>query len=479
MDTRSITVTLLLLSCGVSLAAEPPRRPNILLFLTDDESALERSAYGWSNLPTPHFDRVEKEGVLFTNAFTSSPSCAPSRASILTGRNFWELKQGAFIQAYIPKEYPVFTRILEDNGYQLGYTGKQRGPGSHADGIPGDSLGRKYQRIEVPNPPACVRATDYAANFQQFLADRDSEKPFFFWAGVTEPHEPSCEENTTLLEEQFGMPLDAVQLPPFAEDTPPKRRRRGGFLYEICYADTHLGRMLEILEANGELANTIVIVTSDNGTAMLVDGEHRGKASPYDYGVHEPLAIMWPAAVPAGRTVTDFINFADFAPTLLEAAGIDPPSSMTGRSFLLQLTTTASGRIDNSRDFIVTGLEWHGEFDPVSRSSRTIRNDRYAYIRRYDNVNADGELLDDEAAVRPARVEFYDLQNDMWQQNNLADDPAFASDREQLAKQLDEVGRRTGDPRVTGDMALFQKTRQYVQKRKRMGYANAKNIPFE
>ena len=77
---------------GLSLAADVSRdQPNIVIFLTDDESWQERSGYGWSNLPTPHFDRVAREGVLFTNGFASAPSCAPSLAALLTGRNFWEL----------------------------------------------------------------------------------------------------------------------------------------------------------------------------------------------------------------------------------------------------------------------------------------------------------------------------------------------------------------------------------------------------
>ncbi len=114
---------------STSRSVTSPARPNILFFLTDDESWLERSAYGWSKLPTPAFDRVAREGVLFTNGFTSAPSCAPSRACVLTGHHFWELEQGAFIQAFIPKKYPIVTRILARHGYQVGRTGKGWGRG--------------------------------------------------------------------------------------------------------------------------------------------------------------------------------------------------------------------------------------------------------------------------------------------------------------------------------------------------------------
>ena len=113
-------LTLLLILCVhhasvlQSHAAEgKPARPNVLTFLTDDESWLERSAYGWSKIPTPNFDRVAKPGVLFTHGYTSAPSCAPSRAALLTGRNFWELEQRAFIQAWLPSKFPVLPDMLE------------------------------------------------------------------------------------------------------------------------------------------------------------------------------------------------------------------------------------------------------------------------------------------------------------------------------------------------------------------------------
>lgn len=479
---RKSAIVVLLTMLGALCPAQASDKPNILFFITDDESWLERSAYGWSTLPTPHFDRVAREGVLFTNAFTSAPSCAPSRASVLTGHNFWELRQGAFIQAFIPRDIPIFPKILADNGYKLGCTGKRWGPGSHPSaGIPSDSLGTIYNHETIPNPPEQVRAIDYAANFARFLKGRKPGQPFFFWAGIIEPHEPSGQTNYLLLEKEFGVTLDQVSLPPFIEDTPENRKKRASFLYEICWADTHLGRMLKTLERIGELDNTLVVVTSDNGTAVPIavkDDGYRGKASPFDLGVHEPLAMMWPERIKAGRTVTDFVSFADFAPTFLEAAGLVPPASMSGRSLLPILQSKRSGRIDPQRDFIVTGLEWHGEFDPVSRSSRSIRDDHYAYVVRYSNVDDQGKPLTNEALIQPARIEFYDLKHDPWQQKDLADDPAFAQEQKRLAEKLRNVGMRTQDPRVTGEMDLFRQTRQYVQKRKRMGYTKTIGLPF-
>lgn len=461
--------------------AADPTPPNILFVITDDESAVERNAYRQSKLPTPAFDRVAKDGVLFANGFATAPSCAPARASVLTGRQFWELEQGAFIQAFIPRQVPTVSQILADHGYEVACTGKSWGPGSHPTlGISSTSLGRQVGGAMIADPPQGVTAGDYAGNFARFLQTRDAGKPFFFWAGVNEPHEPWGPDNHLRLEQEFGVTLDEVSLPPFVADTPENRRERASFLYEICLADRQLARMLASLEERGLEENTLVVVTADNGTYIRDgDGELRGKASPYDLGCHVPLAMMWPARVPAGRTVTDFVSFADFAPTFLGAAGIAVPAGMTGRSLLPILTSGKSGRVEPDRDWIITGLEWHGELDPASRSCRSIRDDRYASIVRYANVDGQGRPLDAAALVRPVKEEFYDLDKDPWQLHDLAGDPAVAVEQKRLANQLREEGSRGGDPRFTGEMALFVKTRAYVQKRKQIGYDKAVALPFD
>lgn len=475
---RYVLVVLAAFAAGIALPAAADDRPNILLFITDDESWIERSAYGWSDLPTPAFDRVANEGILFTNGFTSAPSCAPSRASILTGRNFWELRQGAFIQAFIPAGIPNFTRLLADAGYLVGKTDKGWGPGVFIDGSQDQLIGTPYNEVKVPNQTPALSVVDYTANFQEFLNDRSAHQPFFFWAGVTEPHDPFDPENYQRLEAEFGMSLADIPLPSFVEDTRENRIERANILYEIAYADLHLGRMLDVLEAQGELANTLVVVTSDNGTGFFDRNGLHGKASPYDSGVHVPLAMMWPAQVPAGRTVTDFISFRDFAPTFLDMARIDTPEGMSGYSLLPLLRSSGSGRFDPERSWIMTGLEWHGEFDPDSRSTRTIRNDRFSYILRFRNVDAHGAPLSNAELVIPYQREFYDLREDPWEQQNLVDDPRYAEQIKALDNQMRHYALETNDPRFTGEMDAFRRTRDYVQKRKRIGYEDTLDLPF-
>jgi uncharacterized sulfatase len=152
---------------------------------------------------------------------------------------------------------------------------------------------------------------------------------------------------------------------------------------------------------------------------------------------------------------------------------------MTGRSVLPILASGKSGRVEPERNFIITGLEWHGEFDPASRSCRSIRDDRYAYLVRYANVGTQGQPLETSALVKPVKEEFYDLEKDPWQLHDLAGDPSVAAEQERLANRIREEGARWGDPRFTADMDLFVKTRAYVQKRKKIGYSKTGAIPFD
>lgn len=451
----------------LSAAVPAARRPNVLLYLTDDESWLERSIYGWSQVPTPHFDRVAKEGVLFTHAYTSAPSCAPSRAALLTGRNFWELEQGAFIQAYLPSKFAVLPDLMEAGGYHAGFTGKGWGPGVLApSGRRRNPAGDAYNRIQREEKEPQISPIDYAANFEDFLERKPAGRPFWFWAGSTEPHGPYAEDNHSKLA-RYGIAPESVKVPRYLKDDEPTRRERANFAYELRHADEDLGRLLKILERRGELENTLVVVTSDNGTAIP-----RSKTNLYDWGVREPMAVMWPSRIKGGRVVDDFVNFRDFAPTVLEASGLRVPSAMSGRSFLDVLLSGKSGRVDAKRNWTASGLEWHGEFDPVSFAGRMIRDERYQYIVNYGTRPTEHPDESDRAKARP-REELYDYREDPWALNNQAGSAAHRPVLERLRAQLEDYQRRTRDPRVTGEMAIFERTRAEVQERKRQGYPGA------
>ncbi|RYD17978.1 MAG: hypothetical protein EOP88_24215 [Verrucomicrobiaceae bacterium] len=315
------------LAVGHCLAQE--KRPNILLFITDDESWLERSAYGWAKIPTPNFDRIAKRGALFNNAYTSAPSCAPSRAALLAGRNFWELEQGAFIQAWLPEKFPVFPHLLAAGGYHTGRIGKGWGPGVHpAGGHSPGVAGKIYNSAKLAKPEKAMTVIDYPENLEALLADRKDGQPFFCWMGVQEPHAPWAPGNHLKLKERYGLTPDQLPVPEFLDDNGKTRLTRANMLYEICRADEMLGEVLAVLEKKNELENTLIIVTSDNGTGCPLS-----KAGPYDWGTHVPFAVMWPGKIQPASRVSAFqepMKKSIIPTALLLAATLMPAYSESG-----------------------------------------------------------------------------------------------------------------------------------------------------
>lgn len=464
-----------------ALAGPEPtaRRPNILFFITDDQSWLDCGAYGNDRIRTPNFDRVARDGVRFNHCYVSSPSCTPSRAATLTGRNHWELGTGSLLHGALPKELPVYPDLLEAAGYAVGCTGKGWGPGDYAEsGRPRNPAGPIFNRLRVDPPlPKEFSPIDYAANVEAFLKQKQADQPFCLWVGTFEPHHPHNANNYRKLPYTDS----ELTVPAFLPPLPGVQRERANYFSEIEYADQQLGRILDHLEQTGELDNTLVIVTGDNGTPLP-----RAKSNLYDWGTRVPCAAMWRGQVEPGRVSDDFVSFIDFAPTFLQAAGLEAPQSMSGRSLVDVLTAKGSGIADPPREFVATGLEWHDNRYPM----RAIRTREHLYIRNYDSgprrpseidrqrdaerYVKDRETLGcgglmrfyvDQPEIHPywelcfgprPGEELYDCVADPDQFHNLAADPAQAATRDKLAARLDAYLQQTGDPRATGHPEILE-----------------------
>jgi uncharacterized sulfatase len=160
------------------------RRPNILFAITDDQSWLHTPFMGTPAVRAPAMERLAAEGVVFTHTFCSAPACAPSRAAILTGRNFWELEQAACHLSIFPSKFDVYPDILERAGYFVGYTFKGWSPGDWKDGgRPRNPAGEEFNARTLKPPYRDLAANDYAGNFRDFLARRPKGAPFCFWYG--------------------------------------------------------------------------------------------------------------------------------------------------------------------------------------------------------------------------------------------------------------------------------------------------------
>ena len=233
-----------------------PKKPNILLALADDMSWPHAGVYGCDWVQTPNLDRIAQKGTLFQQAFCPAPQCSPSRASLLTGRNIWQIEQAGVHDSHFPKKWPVYTRVLQDAGYHVGYTCKGWAPGNwEIDGWPHNPAGIEYNEMRHEPPEPCMSPIDYNANFEKFLADRKPEQPFCFWFGCKEPHRPyEAGEGT-----RVGKQEEEAVVPGYLPDDPIVRSDLLDYAREIEYYDECLGRMLEQIKAAGELDNTLVL----------------------------------------------------------------------------------------------------------------------------------------------------------------------------------------------------------------------------
>lgn len=461
-----------LLMTGSNASRAQNTKPNILFVIFDDWGWRDSGAYGSDWVMTPNFDRVAREGVLFKNAFTSNPKCSPCRASILTGRNSWQLEEAMSHNGIFPSKFAVFPYLLEKAGYTIGLTGKGWGPGDFkSTGFKRNPAGPSFDEFKTTPPTTGISRNDYARNFEAFLKQRPAGKPFSFWMGFTEPHR-AYERDSGV---RSGKRLQDAKVPAYFPDTEIVRGDLLDYALEVEYADSHIGRALKLLEENGELENTLIVVTSDHGMPFpFVKGQI------FEDGFHLPLAMRWGKTIKPGRVVEDFINVRDFAPTFLEVAGLKPHSQMTGRSLVKTLRSEKSGWIDPSQNVMLVGKERHdlGRPNDWGYPVRAIRTPEFLYVHNYfpdrwpagnpetDYPNCDGsptkELLkslggyyyDLSFGKRPPHALFR-LSDDSECVRNLAHDPFFNATVEKLRAQMLAMLREEKDPRALGDGVIF------------------------
>lgn len=461
-----------------TFAADAASRPNLLFVIFDDWGWQHAGAYGCDWVKTPNFDRVAREGVLFKNAFTSNPKCSPCRASILTGRNTWQLEEAVCHNGLFPAKFAVYPDLLEKAGYNVGLTGKGWGPGDFKTlaGRTRNPAGPSFDQAKLTPPATGIGKLDYPKNFESFLAQREQGKPFCFWMGFVEPHR-AYELNSGI---RLGKQLKSVKVPGYLPDNETVRGDLLDYAIEVEWADAQLGRTLAALEAAGELDNTVIVVTSDHGMPFP-----RVKGQIYEDSFHLPLAIRWGKGIKPCRVVEDFINVRDFAPTWLEIAGQPPHEQMTGRSFAGILKSEKSGWVEDRKVMLIS-KERHdlGRPNDWGYPVRAIRSTDFFYSHNYHPerwpacnpetgfgncddsptkswIVADQSRFYDLAFNFRPEEELYNIALDPECLNNLAKDPHYAETKRQLRGQLDAALVEEKDPRALGNAAIFD-TYKYV-----------------
>ena len=335
--------------------------------------------------------------------------------------------------------------------------------------------GMEFQMRRLKPPFKMIRNADYAANFDDFLAQVKKDQPFCFWLGTSEPHrgyEVGAGKRT-------GKDPTKVIVPKIFPDHPVVRNDILDYYVEIEHFDKMVARALNSLDKAGQTDNTIVVVTSDHGMPFP-----RAKASLHDQGTRVPLAIRWPKGIrEPGRVFSGLVNLSDLAPTFLEAAGLAVPKMMNANS----LHDIIEKQPNTTRLTAFIAMERHDGCRKGGKGypSRAIRTKDHMYILnhmpdRWPAGNPDREfcaryipfgevdssptktlLMDNRNkpefqrfydlafAKRPAE-ELYDLKKDPGQINNLAGKPHYAKIQKKLSVQLQQRLKNTKDPRALG-----------------------------
>jgi N-sulfoglucosamine sulfohydrolase len=443
-------------ACGPSLHAA--EKPNILFIVADNWRWPTAGALGDPMARTPTFDRIVREGVLFTHTFNPVPSCSPTRACLLTGRYAHELGERANLWSGFPKDTPVVTQLLRDSGYAIGYSGKPWGPGN-------------WEISGWNENPVGPKSPDFAT----FLAGRDPSRPFFFWLGNTDTATKGG-KLPYLADARAKLKVAELTVPPELPDCPEVRDDLLNYYGGVMNLDEEATEAVALLEKSGALENTVVVYTSDNGWQMP-----RGLANCYDQGSRVPLAIRWGGRLSAGRKVDEFVNVADLGPTFLDLAGLTPPPVMTMHSVKNLLFGQPDGY---ARDAVYLERERHanvrrGDLGYPVRGIRTrdflylrnLRPDRgpagdpdvaFLHGRPYGDVDTTSVkdfLLAHERdpayakhiglifGKRPGE-ELYDLRNDPDQLTNVADRSDYADTLKLLGERVEQWMKRTHDPRL-------------------------------
>jgi N-sulfoglucosamine sulfohydrolase len=431
-----VGVSVLLAWVNLAPAAE---KPNLVVFICDDLGVLDLAPYGAKDVRTPNMERVATAGLKFTRAFVASPSCAPSRAALLTG--LMPARNGAEPNHSRPREeIKKLPAYLQELGYEVASFGKVAHYG-HAAYYRFDVIeGEGFQRYE-----AIGQAAD-------FLNHRNSKKPLCLFVGTHWPHVPWPEGQ--------GYEASAVRVPPTHVDTAETRVWRTRYYAAVTKGDDDLGTVLDAVRERLDPKNTFTFFTSDHGAQWPF-----GKWNLYDAGIRVPLIVAGPG-IKAGATSEAMVSWVDILPTLVELAGGTPPKEIDGRSFAGvlrgekamhrdEIYTTHSG----DRDFNVYPIRsvrdgrWkyilnlHPEYQHATHINRAAGGDGLAYFRSWEEAAKKDPVaakIVQRYKERP-QEELYDLADDPQEQNNVAGEPQNASRLAEMRAKVAAWMKEQGD----------------------------------
>ena len=429
---------------ALSAIAQSPR--NVVLFITDDQSQADAGCYGNPVVRTPGLDALAADGVRFTRAFCTTPSCSASRSSLLAGKYNHATGQYGHAHSYHHfrsyEDLKTLPSYLSDAGYRTANAGKYHVAPEEV--YPFDEFITRDENGDR-SPAALARASESFIN-------ADAEQPFFLYFCTVEPHRPFKREGSQEID-----PADVI-VPPFMNDTQRTREELAKYYMSIERADAGLVELTRILKENDCWDNTLILYGSDNGMAFP-----GAKTNMYDSGLLMPFVVRDPRTERRGEVCNALINYTDIAPSILDYAEHEhPATAFHGRSFLPALsqtnpagwdTTYASHtfheitmyypvRVVRENRFKLT---WNIAHDlPFPFASDLHASEVWQEVIETDAKMFGGRTV--EAYVHRPEFELYDVQADPNEFENLADDPAHAEELDRLKKKMRKFQEHTKDP---------------------------------
>jgi N-sulfoglucosamine sulfohydrolase len=489
MPTRLLITTLG--SCLLALSSPAKDRPNVILFVTDDQSPVA-GCYGNTVIQTPHLDALAADGIRFTEAFATTASCSASRSVILSGLH--NHANGQYGHTHHFHKFESFKAVaavslplqMAANGYRTGSSGKYH--------VAPEAVFHFDHYLPGPggNPVALADGT------KEFISNKD--QPFFLYFCTTNPHRGGGTDKTFPgkhkpdlfgnkpnrgsfpgVEEVFYDPKEVV-VPGFLPDTPEARAEIAQYYQSCSRVDQGLGRLIELLKEAGQWDNTVLIFTADHGMAFP-----GAKTTVYEAGLRVPFIVRHPGLEAKGQTNTAMVSHVDLTPTILDlAGGYDAkkrapkkfgavpkpahgenfgkrPKRYHGRSWLPILAETNPqgwDHIDASHTFheiqmyypmrVVRDRNYKLIWNVAHQQPYPFASDLWVAATWQSQFEKGpdatyGDRTIDSYINRP-QFEFFDISSDPDETRNLADDPQFATLLDEYKSKLKDMQKRTEDP---------------------------------
>ena len=447
---------------GAAVAAGFPRladarekgksKPNILLMVAEDHG-LQLSCYGDKHISTPNLDALASEGVRFENAYVTQAGCSPSRASIFTGlypHNNGQIGLATHGLRMYKDDTPNLTTYLKDAGYRTGIIGK-----IHVN--PEFAFVFDFKAFPKSNFNN-RRVKDFARSAGEFF--RASDDPFLMWISFPDAHRPFHDRQDGIPQRVMG-PDDVETLPMVGVSTRQTLQTTASYYNCMQRLDVAVGMVLKELADSGKADNTLIIYLSDHGPDFP-----RAKKTIREGGSRVPLIMRRDGHLPKGRTESRLVSSVDILPTILDIAGIQRRGDDFDGTSLLPLLNNESTRL---REHLFTEftLHWPETYYP----GRAVRDRRFKLVhnllpdrenpvydiylvRQRPETFAPDEWKSAQKQVReayeifrqPPEFELYDLRDDPWEFNNLAEDARYSEQLTRLKKRLAQWQKETNDP---------------------------------